>query len=132
MPNLKPLRFAFVVCASAALALAAGPAFAHAKLLSEAPAAEDAATAEATGAPVTELRLNFSESLNVAFTKAAVADADGKVVDGATLSLDPKDDKILVVTFAVPLAKGEYTVDWTAVATDGHKTKGSYKINVAQ
>jgi methionine-rich copper-binding protein CopC len=36
------------------------------------------------------------------------------------------------VTFATALAKGEYQVDWTAVANDGHKTEGSYKLNVTQ
>jgi methionine-rich copper-binding protein CopC len=30
------------------------------------------------------------------------------------------------------LAKGEYAVDWTAVAADGHKTTGSYKVGVTQ
>ena len=33
MPALKPLRFAFAFCATVALMLAGGPAFAHAKLL---------------------------------------------------------------------------------------------------
>ena len=80
---------------------------------------------------MTELRLSFSEGLNAAFSKAQVKDAMGMAIDGK-LTLDPKDDKILVVTFAAPLAKGEYTVDWTAVAGDGHKTNGTYKVSVAQ
>jgi methionine-rich copper-binding protein CopC len=129
---LKPLRFAFVVCASLALTLAAGPAFAHAKLLSEVPAAEATASAPATAAPVTELRLSFSEGLNAAFSKATVTDAAGTAVPGVTLALDAADDKVLVVTFAAPLATGDYTVDWTAVASDGHKTTGTYKLNVTQ
>jgi len=129
--TLKPLRFVFAAAATVALALAAGPAFAHAKLLSEVPVAEDAATTAADNAPVTELRLSFSEGLNGTFSKVAVKDAAGTAVDGK-VTLDPTDDKILVVTFASPLIKGEYTVDWTAVAGDGHKTTGNYKVNVAQ
>ena len=53
-------------------------------------------------------------------------------VEGATVALDPNDAKVLVVTFAAPLAKGEYTVDWTAVSDDGHKVTGTYKVNVTQ
>ena len=128
--TLKPFRFVFAAAATVALALAAGPAIAHAKLLSEVPAAEGA-SAVANATPVTELRLSFSEGLNAAFSKAQVKDAMGMAIDGK-LTLDPKDDKILVVTFAAPLTKGEYTVDWTAVAGDGHKTNGTYKVSVAQ
>ena len=53
-------------------------------------------------------------------------------VDGTAVALDPKDPKVIVVTLAAPLAKGEYEVDWTAVSNDGHKTTGTYKVNVAQ
>jgi methionine-rich copper-binding protein CopC len=134
MTRFKPLRAAFLACATLALALAAGPAFAHAKLLSEVPTAEDAASAAAPAqaAPVTELRLTFSEGLNAAFSKAGVKDSTGTAVAGAIVALDPSDDKVLVITLAQPLAAGEYTVDWTAVASDGHKTTGTYKVNVAQ
>lgn len=128
----KPFRFAFVVCATVALAIAAGPAFAHAKLLSEVPLAEDAAGAAANTAPVTELRLSFSEALNAAFSKVAVSDSIGMAINGATVALDASDNKVLVVTFPAALAVGEYTVDWTAVSDDGHKTNGTYKVNVAQ
>ena len=129
--TLRPFRFVFAAAATVALALAAGPAFAHAKLLSEVPAAEGAAATAANATPVTELRLSFSEGLNAAFSKAQVKDAMGMAIDG-NLTLDPKDDKILIVSFSAPLAKGEYTVDWTAVAGDGHKTNGTYKVSVAQ
>jgi len=132
MIAIKPLRLALTVCATLALALAAGPAFAHAKLLSESPPAIDAVNAAPTAAPVTELRLNFSEALNAAFSKAKVSDAMGMAVEGVTLALDPKDDKVLVVTFAAPLVKGDYSVEWTAVANDGHKTTGNYKLTVTQ
>lgn len=126
----RPLRLAYLACATAALALAAGPAFAHAKLLSEVPAAADAtAVTAAAAAPVTELRLTFSEALNAAFSKVAVVDAAGTVHE-ASIGLDAADAKVLVVSFAAPLAAGEYTVNWTAVSDDGHKVAGSYTLNV--
>jgi len=81
---------------------------------------------------VTELRLTFSEELNAAFSKVQLKDSMGMAVDGTAVALDPKDPKVIVVTLAAPLAKGEYEVDWTAVSNDGHKTTGTYKVNVAQ
>ena len=125
----RPLRFAFMACATMALALAAGPAFAHAKLLSEVPAAADTAGAAAATAPVNELRLSFSESLNVAFSKVEIVDAAGQATAGA-VALDAADNKVLVVTLAAPLAAGAYTVNWTALSDDGHKMTGTYTLNV--
>ena len=129
MRVLKPLRLACLTCATLALALAAGPAFAHAKLLSEVPAATDAAAAPAATAPVAELRLSFSEALNAAFSKVVVVDATGATHE-ASVALDAADAKVLVVTFTAPLAAGQYTVNWTAVSDDGHKVAGSYQLNV--
>ena len=129
MNILKPLRIAFMACATAALAVAAGPAFAHAKLLSEVPAAADAADAAAATAPVGELRLTFSESLNVAFSKVEVLDGTGQTTVG-TVALDASDNKVLVVTLATPLVAGDYTVNWTAVSDDGHKMTGTYALNL--
>lgn len=128
MTILKPLRIAFMVCATTALALAAGPAFAHAKLLSEVPAADAAGTAAAI-APVTELRLSFSESLDVAFCKVDIVDAAGQAITG-TVALDKADNMVLVLTLAAPLAEGKYTVNWTAVSEDGHKVSGDYTLSV--
>ena len=127
MTILKPLRTAFMVCATTALALAAGPAFAHAKLLSEVPAADAAGTAATTSA-VKELRLTFSEALNLAFSKVEITDGGGQAV-AATLALDASDNMVLVVTFAAPLAEGMYTVNWTAVSEDGHKVTGNYMLS---
>lgn len=129
MSILNPLRFAFMACATAALAMAAGPAFAHAKLLSEVPAAVDAADAAAATVPVSELRLTFSEALNVAFSKVEVVDGAGQAAAGV-VALDPADNKVLVVTLAAPLAAGDYTVNWTAVSDDGHKVTGTYTLNL--
>lgn len=130
--RFKPFRTAFLVVATAALALAAGPAFAHAKLLSEVPAAVDAATPAPAPAPLTELRLVFSEQLNLAFSKLKLTDAAGKEVALGALALDPKDDKTLLAPLTGTLPAGDYTVDWTAVSADGHKTTGTYTFKVAQ
>lgn len=130
--RFKPFRTAFLVVATAALALAAGPAFAHAKLLSEVPAAVDAATPAPAPVPLTELRLVFSEQLNLTFSKLKLTDAAGKEVALGALALDPKDDKTLLAPLTGTLPVGDYTVDWTAVSADGHKTTGTYTFKVAQ
>ena len=126
------MRFAFGVAATAALLLAAGPAYAHAKLLSEVPAAEDAAASQPTPSPLTEIRLVFSEALNLAFSKIAVTDGAGHEVALGTTALDPADNKVLVAPLPVGLAAGDYKVDWTAVSDDGHKSSGTYMFKLAQ
>lgn len=123
-------RKAFLACASLALALAAGPAFAHAKLLAETPPSIEDKAASAPAGPVTSLRLTFSEDLVAAFSKAEIVDVSGATVP-ATVALDPADSKILIVTPATPLPAGTYTVNWKAVSADGHKITGTYGIAVA-
>lgn len=108
---------------AAALALVASPAFAHAHLLSEIPAANVAVAAPTT------LTLSFSEGLVLKFSGVTITGPSGAVtIDGA--SLDPKDDKVLLVTLKSALPAGAYTVTWHALSTDGHKTDGSYAFTV--
>jgi methionine-rich copper-binding protein CopC len=128
----NPFRFAFFIVATAALALASGPALAHAKLLSEVPPAADAAAPQAAPAPFTEIRLSFSEGLILTFSKLTVTALDGKDVPLGALALDPEDKAELVAPLTGPLPVGEYMVDWTAVSDDGHKSAGTYTFKVAQ
>lgn len=102
------------------------PVAAHAELLLAVPAAGSTVTLPAP----TELRLSFSEELELAFTKVSITGPDGQKVAIGQLSLDPADASILVVPLAGGLAAGVMTVDWTAVAADGHKSKGSYSLTV--
>ncbi|MEO9166920.1 MAG: copper homeostasis periplasmic binding protein CopC [Aestuariivirga sp.] len=102
----------------------AGSANAHAHLLSAVPAEN----AMAMPSP-TELKLNFSEELNLKFSSVEVIGPDMKKVDVASEALDPKDAKILIVTLKAPLAAGKFTVNWKAFSEDGHKTNGSYTID---
>ena len=92
---------------------------AHAKLVSATP----------TGMampPPTELRLKFSEGIEIKFTKVKVTGPDKKAVEPGPAKLDPSDNTVLIVPLSGPLPDGKYTVDWQAVSVDGHKTKGSY------
>lgn len=120
------LKSLLVAALFAGLPLATSPALAHAELAMAVPAAE------ATVAPPlpTELRLSFTEELELAFTKVTVTGADGAAVAVGPLALDPADARLLIVPLAAPLPAGTVTVEWTAVAADGHKSKGSYTLTV--
>jgi methionine-rich copper-binding protein CopC len=103
----------------------AGPAFAHAHLTASTPAAN--ATVTATPAA---LQLTFSEGLELRFTGIKVTGPGGAAVATGDATLGP-DGATLVVPVTGPLAPGAYTVDWHALSTDGHTTKGSYAFTVA-
>jgi methionine-rich copper-binding protein CopC len=103
------------------------PAFAHANLVSAAPAA-----GASVGAPLpNEIRLSFSEDIELAFSKVTVKLSDGQPLAIGTPTLDPADPKTLIVPLAAPLTAGTVTVEWATVAADGHKSKGSYTFDVA-
>ena len=92
------------------------PAFAHAELQ--------------TATVVTELRLVFSEAVELAFTSVLVTGSDGVAIPTGALSVDPADGKILLVPLTTTPAAGAVKVDWKAVAADGHKSEGSYSFTV--
>ena len=94
MANTPFIRAA-LQAAIVALAISGGsvPAFAHAKLLSVDPAP---AVAEKTSG--TELRLSFSEGIELSFSKVTILDAGQKEIAHGELALDPADGKIVVVT----------------------------------
>lgn len=102
-----------------------GEASAHAHLKTAAPAANSTVMA----AP-SELRLGFTEGVNLKFTGVSVTGPAGATVSTGAASLAPGDDKLLVVPVSAPLAPGAYKVLWHALATDGHKTDGSYGFTV--
>ena len=94
-------------------------ALAHAKLVSVTPNGM-------AMPPPTELRLNFSEGIEIKFTKVKVTGPDKKAVETGPAKLDPSDNTVVIVPLATMLPDGKYTVDWQAGSADGHKTKGTY------
>ena len=120
--RLYPLAGAAL--AALLIAAAVAPAFAHAELETAVPGVDST-----TAAP-TELRLDFSEELELAFTTVVLIGADGAVIESGVPALDPADSTILVVPLSSPLVAGAVHVDWKAVAADGHKSEGSYSFTV--
>lgn len=125
MSDFKPASNSVFILALAAAALGvSNPAFAHAHLVSSTPAAN----AVAMPAP-TELELKFSEGLELKFTKVNLTGQDKIAIKTGPAKLDPKDNTLLRIPLASPLPDGKYHVDWQALSTDGHKTKGSYSFD---
>ena len=127
MKRLSFLRTTLAAALILGLPLVSSPALAHAELVSAVPAAEATVSAPLP----TELRLTFSEPIELAFTKVSVKGSDGQALALGALALDAADAKTLIVPLAAALPAGSVTVEWTAVAADGHKSKGSYTLGVS-
>ncbi|HWT39266.1 MAG TPA: copper homeostasis periplasmic binding protein CopC [Paraburkholderia sp.] len=115
-----PLRW--LAACGVSLAIASN-AFAHAT-----PTSRDPAPNAEVAAPAAVI-IHFSEPLEPAFSKIALVDASGKPAAPAASQVDRQDRKTMQLTLQ-PLEPGHYTVQWTAVAEDGHRTKGSYAFIV--
>ena len=115
-----PRRFLFTLLSTLALALLlTSPVAAHAQLVTSTPAA-----GEVVDEPPTELRLTFSEPIEVGYTSADVIDASGTQVVTAAGEPDPADQHVLVVPLPA-LDDGAFTVTWrTLSAADGHTISG--------
>jgi hypothetical protein len=102
----------------------AADAFAHAHLLSTFPEQNSSINTSPE-----ELDLNFSEALNLKFTGITLTGPENKSIPiGEPMLMD--HDKMFMISLVGALAPGKYTVDWHAVSTDGHKTKGSYSFTI--
>jgi copper transport protein len=103
------------------------PAFAHADLQQEEPAA-----GAAVPAPPSALRLRFSEPLDGSATRVEVFDESGNRVDRDDLEIGPPNDRLLTVSLD-GLAEGVYTVRWWSLSqSDGHRWQGTYRFGVGR
>ncbi|GLS00419.1 copper resistance protein C [Brevundimonas denitrificans] len=119
MRHFNPAPF---IVAAAVMAFAAGPAAAHARLVSATPAPN------ATVASTRTLSLTFSERMVAAFSGFDVVDAAGEKV--AIQTLVAEDGKTLTGTLSRALGAGAYRVDWRIASSDGHRMTGSYTFSV--
>lgn len=116
------MRRAPILASVLALALACGgQAFAHARLVTAAPADKAAV------APPARIVLTFNETLQAKFSGFEVR--TGGAVAPVKVSLGP-DRKSLVGTPERPLAAGVYEVNWRAVTADTHRIEGRLAFTV--
>lgn len=114
-----------LIITTLALAALVTPAFAHAHLKSSVPA-------DGAGVPAPEaISITFTEDVELSFTGLTITGPGGEVTEGAP-SLDPADPMTLIVPIAGAMTVGGYTVNWHALATDGHKSEGSFSFVVTK
>jgi copper resistance protein C len=73
-----------------------------------------------------EVTLTFTETLEPAFSKLTVTDANGAEVSQGWTQVD---EAIMHVRLK-PLSPGIYRVNWRAVSSDTHKMEGSFTFRV--
>jgi copper resistance protein C len=79
--------------------------------------------------PPTEVRIQFTEPLEPAFSTARVEDAAGGTVSTAA-RVDASERSVLVVTLGT-LKPGRYKVIWKVLSVDTHVTNGTFTFTVA-
>jgi hypothetical protein len=79
--------------------------------------------------PVVEVSGIYSEAMTPDGSSLVIKDAAGATVARGTV--DPEDDTRMVATPAAPLGSGVYTVESTAVSTDGHAERTTWTFTVA-
>jgi len=104
--------------------LGAAPAFAHATLLSEVPAAGSVVVSSPT-----QVELTFDENVEISFGSIALFNQQGNRVDiGAPHHASSSDHSIEA---SVPhLANGAYVLTWRVISADSHPVHGAYTFSV--
>ncbi|CDL80891.1 copper homeostasis periplasmic binding protein CopC [Xenorhabdus szentirmaii] len=100
-------------------------ALAHAHLKDQTPA--ENTTVEAAPQAIT---LSFSERIELGFSKVKLIGPEKVAIKTGKLELDPETKTKLILPVEGKLAAGEYSVDWSVLSVDGHKTKGVYNFTV--
>lgn len=109
---------------AASACLVSSAASAHARLESSSPQAN----AVVSPAP-SQVRLQFSEQLELPFSKIKLVDATGAIVEPTKTAIDSANPKVLTATVPA-LHAGAWRVQWSTVTRDGHKIKGQFAFQV--
>ena len=109
---------------SLAFALIATQAIAHAQLEKATP------PVGGTVASASEIRLEFSEGVELKFTKVTVTGPGGAAAALGAATTAPGNQAVLIVPISKPLSAGVYTVRWQAVSVDTHHTQGTFEFTV--
>ncbi|MBB5190192.1 hypothetical protein HNQ50_000914 [Silvimonas terrae] len=102
--------------------LVTGLASAHAHPHEQNPAPESTVSAPP------EVRIAYTEALEPSLSSIKLLDRSGKALADKAV-IDAADHKVLHLPLP-QLAAGQYTVEWVAVAEDGHRTTGKYSFSV--
>ena len=78
----------------------------------------------------TEMKIWFTDDVEVVDTSIEVFDSGGNRVDKNDLHVDAKDQSLATVSLPAQLASGKYKVVWRAKCHDQHKTHGEFTFVV--
>lgn len=96
----------------------------HAKLKSSLPSAGTTVTAPK------ELRLTFSEKVELKIAKVTLLRGTEEVAVLGDVAADAQAPETVVIPVMKPLAAGSYTVKYRVAGSDGHPMGGSYVFSV--
>ena len=77
------------------------------------------------------IRLDFSESPDLAFSSVRLTGPDGRAVPLGTMSYAVESKRSFVVPIAGAISAGTYTIAWQIAGDDGHPVRGQLKFVIA-
>jgi copper resistance protein C len=119
------MRPAYLVSPFLAVALLAVPSAASAHAF---PEAEQPAADSTLASPPAQVSIEFDAPIESLFSKLDVIDSAGHNHDQGKPRVEGSRRTLTVKL--KPLKPGDYTVRWSVVAEDGHRTEGSYIFTV--
>ncbi len=117
--HLTLIAFVVLVIAGGVVTVLAGPAAAHASVLSTSPV-----DGQSVPESPTQFSVTFSEPVDIELGGLTVLDRDGSRVDGGDTSSED-GGRVLRVPLGPDLDDGTYVGTWRVVSTDGHAITGS-------
>ena len=111
------------LAASAWVALAASPTFAHAIIVEAAPA-----VGAVLHAGTVDVRLRFNSRIDRHRSRLTVLDGIGKETP---VSIDDYTAADVITAHITGLAPGDYRLRWQVLALDGHITRGDIPFTIA-
>ena len=119
-------RAGLVVLLAGALCAPASQALAHAFMRRSSPA-----VGAHVAVPPRELRMTFTEPVDVKQTEVKLKNSAGAAFKLGPLAVSPDDASTFVAPILTPLRSGRYHVEWHAIsAVEGHRTDGGFTFTV--
>ena len=93
------------------------------------PTAEQPLVGSTVTVPPSSVTITYDAPIESLFAKLEVVDSSNQEETEGPPTVGP-DNRTLSVKLK-PLKPGDYTVNWSVVAEDGHRTEGSYDFTVS-
>ncbi len=93
------------------------------------PASEQPSAGATLKSSPTAVEIHFDNPVEAMFARLQVSDKNGGGVTASAPAVS--EDGITVSVKLKPLPSGDYTVKWSVVAEDSHRSEGSYTFTVA-